>query len=46
MCQQETQAKALITTERSYFADLFALFSQEKFPKPDSKSLVKTMSKG
>ena len=24
-CQQETQAKALITLERSYFADLFAL---------------------
>ena len=26
-CQQETQAKALITSERSCFADLFALFS-------------------
>ena len=25
-CQKETQAKALITLERSYFADLFALF--------------------
>ena len=26
---QETQAKALITSERSYFADLFALFLNE-----------------
>ena len=30
-CQQETQAKALITSERSCFADLFALFGHNRY---------------
>ena len=30
LCQEETQAKALKTSERSYFADLFALFKRQR----------------